>query len=130
MKIVVKLVLLFILLNLAARTYFVLSSGSLLDKVRAIKTSADVRQIAAAVEMYEVMEGRYPPDCRVDQPGFAAFMREYLRSRWSVDVTVDAWNTPYGFQLNRPDNIYYVYSCGPDTQINTRDDIFVEQPIN
>lgn len=128
-KLLVRLLLFFILVSLAVKVYTVMSKHSLLDSVRTIKTSADVRQIAVAVETYRVLEHRHPPDCRVDAAGFWAFMGEYVRSRWSHDVTLDAWNNHFGFQIDRTKGVYYVYSCGPDRTINTPDDIYVEQPL-
>lgn len=85
------------------------------SKITATRTS--IANIGTAVQAYEVSAGRFPDsldDLTVATENRAALLKK--------DALIDSWGTP--FQYKKTSKFEYeVRSAGPDTQMNSEDDI-------
>lgn len=87
------------------------------DEARATKAQADVKAIAAAVNLYRSKKGRLPESLQVlaekDDKGFS-YLEELPQDPWGNDYLLVEGNTPREFE---------VISMGLDGAQNTDDDI-------
>ncbi|MBW3534116.1 MAG: type II secretion system protein GspG [Gemmatimonadetes bacterium] len=93
------------------------AAAPVIDPVLSWQTRGEMNQLARDLEQRE-RASRHLPNPRTQWPP-AWIEREYQGG----DATVDAWGTPYTYQLGR--DSFTLTSFGPDAERGTDDDIVV-----
>jgi hypothetical protein len=86
----------------------------ILSVVREVRTEVELRGIAQVVALDLAEDQSVPVDA------FQDYLREKMIAH-EKDPSIDVWETPYG--LVDIDGSWIVYSCGPDKEAGTDDDI-------
>lgn len=83
-------------------------------------TRASIANIAAAIDLYEVDTGRYPPSLQslISSDGAANWSGPYVKG----GVPVDAWGTEFTYSSSGG-GMYRISSAGPDMAHGGGDDI-------
>jgi len=95
------------------------------EDARVTRAKADIAgSISSALDMFEQDTGRYPTteeglNALIENPGVPNW-KGYLKG----GLKPDPWGTPYVYQYISDDRSYRVFSCGPDGQPGTEDDIY------
>ncbi len=84
-------------------------------------TRSSISNIALAIDLYEVDNGRYPESIQalITRGNEANWNGPYLRE---ARIPQDAWGNE--FRYTRRDNGFEIRSAGPDGQFGTDDDIW------
>ncbi len=97
------------------------------DDARIGAAQADIKSISTALSMYEVDNGRYPPNLeallvRPTNPEPPKWKGPYLETR---ELPKDPWGHEYLYLYPSPvlPNSYELFSAGPDGQPGNGDDI-------
>jgi len=101
------------------------------EEARIARAKADIAgSLSLALDLLEQDVGRYPTteeglEALVTNPGIPGWKRSYLKG----ELKNDPWDTPYVYSYaddGGPDGqgAYELFSCGPDRQPNTEDDIY------
>ena len=130
MTLIEVMLVLFILMTLATVGMFAVRGMRAEAKVREAKIM--VGQLANAVEQFYTIYDRYPTTedgldalrhcpASVDDPSYQPFI--------SFDLKADPWGQQYGYQWpgRQNDGGFDVWSCGPDMDFGTADDIVVSK---
>lgn len=94
------------------------------EQARIAATKADIdANIALALDLYELDNGKYPSslaDLLTEPSSATNWKGPYLKK-----TVKDAWDNDYNYKSPGEHNTasYDLYSCGPDSQAGTSDDI-------
>lgn len=131
----VEILLVVVIIGILAGLIATRLSGKAED-ARVARAKADITgSLSLALDLFEQDVGRYPTteeglQALVVNPGIQGWKRSYLKG----ELKNDPWDTPYVYQYV-PDGgtdasgqtveggSYLLFSCGPDRQPNTEDDI-------
>jgi general secretion pathway protein G len=112
-----ELILVMVIIGILAGmvTFSVAGRGT---EAREIRAQADLSVYQRAVEAYALENNDQYPKSLNDLVGGK---RDYV-----IEIKVDPWRTPYVFAFpGKKHHKYDLYSCGPDKQAGTADDISV-----
>jgi len=96
------------------------------EDARVTRAKADLGgSLSTAIDLFEQDTGRYPTSeeglgVLLENPGIANWKGPYIKG----GLKNDPWDTPYAYQYIAEDRTYRVFSCGPDRQVGTEDDIY------
>ena len=96
----------------------VMNLGGTGEEARIKATQSDIATIQQAVTTYEIRTGKYPSsieDLTKDIDGQKGLL--------DTSALTDKWGTKFGFK-NEGGGYFEIRSAGPDTQMNTADDLF------
>lgn len=95
----------------------VMNLGGTSEEARIRATQSDIATIQGAVSTYEIRTGKYPSS--IDD-----LAKEMDGQKGLLDATAltDKWGTKYSFK-NEGGGYFEIRSAGPDTAMNTADDI-------
>ena len=96
----------------------VMNLGGTSEEARIKATQSDIATIQGAVSTYEIRTGKYPSS--IDD-----LAKEMDGQKGLIDASAltDKWGTKYSFK-NEGGGYFEIRSAGPDTAMNTADDIF------
>ena len=115
----VELLLVVAILGILAAVVVVNISGRREEAmINAARTS--IQGISSAIDLYEVDTGRYPStlEALLSNDGAPNWKGPYLRG----GLKSDPWGISFAYNMKDGHN-FVVRSAGPDTQLNTDDDI-------
>jgi general secretion pathway protein G len=122
----IELLLVLVILAVLAAVIVPIYTGQIQkSKIRA--TLADISQLETSLAAFQLDNGRFP----TTDEGLGALVRApaELVGSWSGPyvkmITPDKWGRPYRYICPAPDDPtgYLLFSCGPDGQEYTDDDI-------
>lgn len=96
----------------------VMNLGGTGEEARIKATQSDIATIQQAVTTYEIRTGKYPSsieDLTKDIDGQKGLL--------DTSALTDKWGTKFSFK-NEGGGYFEIRSAGPDTQMNTADDLF------
>ena len=98
----------------------VVNVGGRREEAMIQSTRASIANIGAAIDLYEVDTGRYPPSLQslVSDDGAPNWSGPYIKSS---NVPADSWGTAFNYVQR--DGSYRIASAGPDLQHGSEDDI-------
>ena len=122
----IELLLVLVILAVLAAVIVPIYTGQI-EKSRIRTTIADISQLETVLASFQLDNGRFP----TSEEGLAALVRAptALTATWSgpyvKQITTDKWGRPYRYICPAPDDrsTYLLFSCGPDGQEYTPDDI-------
>lgn len=96
----------------------VMNLGGAGEEARIRATQSDIATIQQAVTTYEIRTGKYPSSIE-------DLTKEIDGQKGLLDATAltDKWGTRFSFK-NEGGGYFEIRSAGPDTQMNTADDIY------
>ncbi|MBQ8570961.1 MAG: type II secretion system protein GspG [Kiritimatiellae bacterium] len=96
----------------------VMNLGGTSEEARIKATQSDIATIQGAVSTYEIRTGKYPSS--IDD---LAKEMDGQKGLLDASALTDKWGTKYSFK-NEGGGYFEIRSAGPDTAMNTADDIF------
>jgi len=93
------------------------------------KVRADLKQFRIALRVYELDNEGIPStaqglDALLRRPTPPPVPKNWLGPYWeATTIPVDAWGNPYVYRCPGVENAFDLFSCGPDGQPGTADDI-------
>ena len=96
----------------------VMNLGGTSEEARIKATQSDIATIQGAVSTYEIRTGKYPSS--IDD---LAKEMDGQKGLLDASALTDKWGTKYSFK-NEGGGYFEIRSAGPDTEMNTADDIF------
>lgn len=96
----------------------VMNLGGTGEEARIKATQSDIATIQGAVSTYEIRTGKYPSS--IDD---LAKEMDGQKGLLDASALTDKWGTKYSFK-NEGGGYFEIRSAGPDTAMNTADDIF------